>query len=135
MVSSYALALKCKEKQCAREGVNNEKNNEKLIKIIITLLTLGGLGMHLAQHTRATVDRSMALRFSVLAECPVSKARVASMVLPHHTVDTPVFMPVGTQGSLKGLTSHQLAVGLTTECQIMLGNTYHLANKPVSELG
>ena len=76
----------------------------------------------------------MALRFSVLAECPVTKARAASMVLCHHTVETPVFMPVGTQGSLKGMTSQQLAVGLSTECQIMLGNTYHLANKPVSKL-
>ena len=75
----------------------------------------------------------MALRFSVLAECPVTKARAASMVLCHHTVETPVFMPVGTQGSLKGMTSQQLAVGLSTECQIMLGNTYHLANKPVSK--
>lgn len=77
----------------------------------------------------------MALRFSVVAECPVTKARVASMCLPHHTVDTPVFMPVGTQGSLKGLTSQQLAVGLPTECQIMLGNTYHLANRPVRAVG
>ena len=76
----------------------------------------------------------MALRFSVLAECPVSKARVARMTLPHHVVDTPVFMPVGTQGSLKGLTPRQLATGLPTECQIMLGNTYHLANRPVGDV-
>jgi len=58
----------------------------------------------------------------------VSKARVAKMVLPHHVVDTPVFMPVGTQGSLKGVTPRQLA---DMDCQIMLANTYHLGNKPV----
>ncbi len=70
-----------------------------------------------------------ALTFKILAECPVSKARVASMTLPHHTVDTPVFMPVGTQGTLKGITSQQL---VHLDCQIMLGNTYHLGNRPVS---
>ena len=70
-----------------------------------------------------------ALTFKVLAECPVSKARVASMTLPHQTVDTPVFMPVGTQGTLKGLTPQQL---VDLDCQLMLGNTYHLGNRPVS---
>ena len=69
-----------------------------------------------------------ALAFKILAECPISKARVAQMVLPHHTVDTPVFMPVGTQGTLKGMTPRQLEA---MDCQIMLGNTYHLGNRPV----
>ena len=69
-----------------------------------------------------------ALTFKILAECPISKARVAKMVLPHHTVDTPVFMPVGTQGTLKGMTPKQLE---DLDCQILLGNTYHLGNKPV----
>ena len=70
----------------------------------------------------------MALEFKILAECPVSKARVARMVLPHSTVDTPVFMPVGTQGTLKGMTPEQLK---ELNCQILLGNTYHLGNRPV----
>lgn len=38
-----------------------------------------------------------ALTFKILAECTVSKARTALMGLPHHDVETPVFMPVGTQ--------------------------------------
>lgn len=70
-----------------------------------------------------------ALSFKILAECPVSKARVSKMTLPHQAVDTPVFMPVGTQGTLKGVTSQQL---VDMDCQIILGNTYHLGNKPVS---
>jgi len=70
-----------------------------------------------------------ALNFKVIAECPLSKARASLMQLPHQLVDTPVFMPVGTQGTLKGLTSQQLA---DMGCQIMLGNTYHLGNRPVS---
>ena len=70
----------------------------------------------------------MALKFKILAECSVSKARVAQMVLPHSTVDTPVFMPVGTQGTLKGVTPDQLK---ELDCHILLGNTYHLGNRPV----
>ena len=50
------------------------------------------------------------------------------MMLPHAVVDTPVFMPVGTQGTLKGLTSDQLD---ELGCRIILGNTYHLGNRPV----
>lgn len=68
------------------------------------------------------------MSFKILAECPVSKARVAVMTLPHAEVDTPVFMPVGTQGTLKGITSRQLEA---LDCRIMLGNTYHLGNRPV----
>lgn len=37
------------------------------------------------------------LVFNILAECKTTKARVAKMILPHSEVDTPVFMPVGTQ--------------------------------------
>ena len=70
-----------------------------------------------------------ALSFKILTECPVTKARVSQMTLPHHVVDTPVFMPVGTQGTMKGVTSLQLE---RLDCQLMLGNTYHLGNRPVS---
>lgn len=77
---------------------------------------------------RDDMNRS-ALSFKILAECPVTKARVAKMSLPHHTVDTPVFMPVGTQGTLKAMTPQQL---IDLDCQLILGNTYHLGNRPVS---
>ncbi len=53
------------------------------------------------------------------------------MTLPHGEVDTPVFMPVGTQGTLKGLLPEQLK---ELGCQIMLGNTYHLGHRPVSAI-
>ena len=39
------------------------------------------------------------LKFQILHECKVTKARTSLMTLPHHVVDTPVFMPVGTQVS------------------------------------
>lgn len=76
-------------------------------------------------------SKPSALAFKILAECPVSKARVAVMTLPHAAVDTPVFMPVGTQGTLKGLTPRQLE---ELDCRILLGNTYHLGNRPVCVL-
>ena len=49
---------------------------------------------------------SPALQFEVLGKW--NKARASVLTLPHHTVKTPVFMPVGTQGSVKGLTSKQI---------------------------
>lgn len=72
------------------------------------------------------------LSLRIVAECPVTKARACDLTLPHCTVNTPVFMPVGTQGTLKGITVDQLE-GLG--CQICLGNTYHLGMRPVGRLG
>ncbi|XP_048332335.2 uncharacterized protein LOC107420738 isoform X3 [Ziziphus jujuba] len=71
----------------------------------------------------------MALRFEVLGR--FNRARAANLTLPHFLCQTPLFMPVGTQGTIKGLTTNQLEeIG----CQIILGNTYHLALRPTSEL-
>lgn len=56
------------------------------------------------------------------------RARAATITLPHGEVHTPVFMPVGTQGTIKGLTSHQVRHDLGVE--IILGNTYHLGHRP-----
>ncbi|KDP41422.1 hypothetical protein JCGZ_15829 [Jatropha curcas] len=71
----------------------------------------------------------MALRFEVLGR--FNRARAAKLTLPHFVCQTPLFMPVGTQGTIKGLTTNQLEeIG----CQIILGNTYHLALRPTSEL-
>jgi tRNA-guanine transglycosylase len=61
------------------------------------------------------------------------RARAGTVHLPHGPVRTPVFMPVGTKGSIKGLTSTQLEED--EECpEIILGNTYHLASQPGTEL-
>lgn len=72
-----------------------------------------------------------ALLFNVVANCSTTRARVAEMTLPHSLVDTPVFMPVGTQGTLKGLLPDQLEA---LDCRIMLSNTYHLGNRPGVEV-
>ncbi|XP_072052184.1 uncharacterized protein [Arachis hypogaea] len=60
-----------------------------------------------------------------------NRARAAQLTLPHFVCQTPLFMPVGTQGTIKGLTNNELErIG----CQIILGNTYHLALRPTFEL-
>lgn len=71
------------------------------------------------------------LIFEVFTECETTKARTGRMTLVHHHVDTPVFMPVGTQGTLKGLLPQQLE---QLDCQIILGNTYHLGNRPGADI-
>lgn len=71
------------------------------------------------------------LHFDVIASCSATRARTSLMKLPHHTVETPVFMPVGTKGSVKSLLPEQLE---DINCQIILGNTYHLGLRPGVEL-
>ncbi len=59
-----------------------------------------------------------------------SGARLGTLSLPHGEVQTPIFMPVGTQGSVKTLHPEDLdALG----AQIILGNTYHLSLRPGDE--
>ncbi|KAG4071954.1 hypothetical protein HA402_006115 [Bradysia odoriphaga] len=67
------------------------------------------------------------LTYKVISECSTTKARVGVMSLVHSNVDTPVFMPVGTQGTLKGVLPDEL---IKLNCQIILGNTYHLGQRP-----
>src|SRR5438270_9712231 len=63
-------------------------------------------------------------------------ARRGRLRTPHGVVDTPVFMPVGTQAAVKGLTPRQVA---DAGARVILGNTYHLALRPgddvVAEMG
>ena len=70
------------------------------------------------------------LRFTVTHQDTETKARTGLLETPHGTVETPVFMPVGTLGSVKGLTQQQLdELGV----QILLANTYHLYLRPGEE--
>src|SRR5436309_15247192 len=65
--------------------------------------------------------------FDLLHIDPSSKARCGRLATPHGVVDTPVFMSVGTQGSVKALDPRELREVGT---QIILGNTYHLNIRP-----
>jgi len=82
----------------------------------------------LARRQR-TMQSKSPLEFEVIATD--GRARASRLKLHRHDCLTPMFMPVGTQGSVKGLTSSQLE---ELECQVILGNTYHLENKPGSTL-
>ncbi|KAL5044474.1 hypothetical protein BDW71DRAFT_198980 [Aspergillus fruticulosus] len=68
-----------------------------------------------------------ALTFDLHRKCSTTKARASTLHLPHGSVSLPIFMPVATQASLKGLTYDQLK---QTGCMLCLNNTYHLGLKP-----
>src|ERR1022692_2888422 len=73
----------------------------------------------------------MASHFQLLAKDPTTGARRGRLDTLHGAVETPVFMPVGTQGTVKALTpAHLREIG----AQIILGNTYHLSLRPGSGL-
>src|SRR5438067_485755 len=71
----------------------------------------------------------MAIRFHLLQTD--GDARLGSLETPHGTLETPVFMTVGTQATVKGLTPQQLD---DAGVPILLGNTYHLTLRPGDEL-
>jgi queuine tRNA-ribosyltransferase len=66
--------------------------------------------------------------FRILSRDPETKARAGLLELPHGKVETPVFMPVGTAGTVKGVHQRELAGDL--DVSLILGNTYHLYLRP-----
>jgi len=76
-----------------------------------------------------TSPRTHGFGFRVLATD--GHARASVLTTPHGDVELPTFMPVGTQGSVKGLTPDEVA---TTGARIVLGNTYHLWLRPGPEV-
>src|SRR3954463_4503371 len=76
------------------------------------------------------------LKYELFATDPSSRARLGRVTTRHGVFDTPAFMPVGTQGTIKGLLPDLVA---ETKSQIILANTYHLMLRPgekvVAELG
>ena len=69
--------------------------------------------------------------FTLDAECPATWARAGTIQTPHGAIQTPIFMPVGTQATVKSVAPEELhAAG----AQIILANTYHLMLRPGSEL-
>jgi len=69
----------------------------------------------------------MQKNFEILGTDRQSKARRARLTTGHGVINTPAFMPVGTQGSVKGVSPRELR---ELEAQIILGNTYHLFVRP-----
>ncbi len=78
----------------------------------------------------------MDVSFDICGNAPNSGARVGRLHTPHGDVDTPAFMPVGTRGTVRGITPSHLE---RSGAQMLLANAYHLALRPghtvVAELG
>jgi queuine tRNA-ribosyltransferase len=72
-----------------------------------------------------------ALSFTLETTCPWSGARAGRLATLHGEVETPAFLPVGTQGTLKGLTFEQV---LSCGAQLVLANSYHLYLRPGHKL-
>jgi queuine tRNA-ribosyltransferase len=72
------------------------------------------------------------MTFSLLHTDPHSSARAGILRLPHGDIETPIFMPVGTAGTVKAV--HQQELKDQVRAQIILGNTYHLFLRPGMEV-
>lgn len=68
------------------------------------------------------------MKFNLLHTDPLSAARAAEVVTDHGVIPTPIFMPVGTGGTVKGVLQPDLKDDI--QAQIILGNTYHLFLRP-----
>lgn len=73
----------------------------------------------------------MAIKYELIKECKQSGARLGKISTPHGEIETPIFMPVGTQATVKAMTPEELK---EIKSQIILGNTYHLYLRPGHEL-
>ena len=68
-----------------------------------------------------------AVRYELIKKCKQTGARLGRVHTPHGSFETPVFMPVGTQGTVKGMSPDELK---EIDAHIILGNTYHLYMRP-----
>ena len=72
------------------------------------------------------------MKFDLVKKDPNSKARAATLTTDHGTIETPIFMPVGTVASVKGVHQRELREDINPD--IILGNTYHLYLRPKTDI-
>jgi queuine tRNA-ribosyltransferase len=72
-----------------------------------------------------------AIRYELIKTCKQTGARLGRVHTPHGSFDTPAFMPVGTQASVKGMSPDEIK---EIEAQIILSNTYHLYMRPGEDI-
>lgn len=119
-MSSPQKQLKVQPKSTNSEGPHMKlRKNQKIAEF------LTGTESRLSNLKPIVQSISPALQFRLLNQYKF--ARQSVLTLGHGDVDLPIFMPVGTKGTIKGLTSEEM---LDINCKILLANTYHLASKP-----
>ncbi|HHV29290.1 tRNA guanosine(34) transglycosylase Tgt [Acetivibrio mesophilus] len=72
-----------------------------------------------------------AIRYELIKKCKQTGARLGRVYTPHGYFDTPAFMPVGTQATVKGMSPDEMK---SIEAQIILSNTYHLHMRPGEDI-
>jgi len=72
------------------------------------------------------------MKFTLLANDPSTEARAATLTTDHGTIETPIFMPVGTAATVKGVHQRELKNDINPD--IILGNTYHLYLRPGTKI-
>ena len=72
------------------------------------------------------------MKFELKSQDPKSKARAGKITTDHGVIETPIFMPVGTVGTVKGV--HQTELKTEINPDIILGNTYHLYLRPTIKI-
>ncbi len=89
-------------------------------------LPKGSLLEYLCNHLKRT------MKFDLLSTDAGSKARAGTITTDHGKIETPIFMPVGTVASVKGVHQRELKEDINPD--IILGNTYHLYLRPQTEI-
>lgn len=72
------------------------------------------------------------MKFELKGKDPQTKARAGALTTDHGVIETPIFMPVGTVGSVKGV--HQRELKNDINADVILGNTYHLYLRPQTKI-
>ncbi|MBE5770293.1 MAG: tRNA-guanine transglycosylase, partial [Clostridiales bacterium] len=74
---------------------------------------------------------SSPIQFELIKTCKQSGARLGILHTPHGDIPTPIYMPVGTQATVKAMTPHEME---SLGTKIMLSNTYHLHLRPGEDI-
>ena len=88
--------------------------------IYIRLMPLGG-------SEKKVIYTCTVLKFKILHKCKSNRAKICELETAHGSFETPIFMPVGTQGSVKAVSPEEL---VEAGARIILANTYHLYLRP-----
>jgi len=113
-------------------GMLPAKSEAATVATIIFLNFNMGLLTFLRGHTSGIVmtsDAALPVRYQLVKQDQITKARLGVMTTPNGSFNTPAFMPVGTQGTIKGVLPDHVA---STGSQCILANTYHLMLRPGS---